>query len=76
MLALPEVVATLGANPDALLAEVGLSRAYFQDPENSLDVRTIGRLFGRAQEEIDALHAMRVDAVVGMAIYTGQLSVD
>lgn len=50
MLALPEVVATLGANPDALLAEVGLSRAYFQDPENSLDVRTIGRLFGRAQD--------------------------
>ena len=28
------------------------------------------------REEIDALHAAAVDAVVGMAIYTGQLSVD
>ena len=28
------------------------------------------------REEIDALHAMGVDAVVGMAIYTGHLSVD
>ena len=28
------------------------------------------------RQEIDALHAAAVDAVVGMAIYTGQLSVD
>ena len=28
------------------------------------------------QEEIDRLHAMGVDAVVGMAIYTGTLRVD
>jgi phosphoribosylformimino-5-aminoimidazole carboxamide ribotide isomerase len=28
------------------------------------------------REEIDALHAMKVDAVVGMAIYTGGLSID
>jgi phosphoribosylformimino-5-aminoimidazole carboxamide ribotide isomerase len=27
----------------------------------------------RSQEEIDELHAMRVDAVVGMAIYKGML---
>jgi phosphoribosylformimino-5-aminoimidazole carboxamide ribonucleotide (ProFAR) isomerase len=26
------------------------------------------------REEIDALHAMGVDAVVGMAIYTGSLT--
>jgi phosphoribosylformimino-5-aminoimidazole carboxamide ribotide isomerase len=29
----------------------------------------------RSQEEIDALNAIRVDAVVGMAIYTGKLAV-
>jgi phosphoribosylformimino-5-aminoimidazole carboxamide ribotide isomerase len=29
----------------------------------------------RSQREIDALHAMDVDAVVGMAIYTDLLSV-
>ena len=28
------------------------------------------------REEIDMLHALRVDAVVGMAIYTGRLSLD
>jgi phosphoribosylformimino-5-aminoimidazole carboxamide ribonucleotide (ProFAR) isomerase len=28
------------------------------------------------REEIDALHAMGVDAVVGMAIYTGLLSIE
>jgi len=28
------------------------------------------------REEIDALTAMQVDAVVGMAIYTGSLSLD
>ena len=28
------------------------------------------------REEVDALHAMGVDAVVGMAIYTGRLSLD
>ena len=27
-------------------------------------------------EEVDRLHAMNVDAVVGMAIYTGKLKVD
>jgi phosphoribosylformimino-5-aminoimidazole carboxamide ribotide isomerase len=30
----------------------------------------------RSQEEVDALDALGVDAVVGMAIYTGQLSLD
>ena len=28
------------------------------------------------QEEIDQLHALGIDAVVGMAIYTGALSLD
>ncbi|MEY4093134.1 MAG: 1-(5-phosphoribosyl)-5-[(5-phosphoribosylamino)methylideneamino] imidazole-4-carboxamide isomerase, partial [Acidobacteriota bacterium] len=28
------------------------------------------------REEIDALHAKGIDAVVGMAIYTGNLSLD
>jgi phosphoribosylformimino-5-aminoimidazole carboxamide ribonucleotide (ProFAR) isomerase len=28
------------------------------------------------REEIDALHAMGVDAVVGMAIYTGSLTLE
>ena len=28
------------------------------------------------REEIDRLHAMNVDAVVGMAIYTGKLKLD
>jgi len=29
----------------------------------------------RSQQEIDTLHAMQVDAVAGMAVYTEQLSV-
>jgi phosphoribosylformimino-5-aminoimidazole carboxamide ribotide isomerase len=28
------------------------------------------------REEIETLHAMGVDAVVGMAIYTGRLAID
>jgi phosphoribosylformimino-5-aminoimidazole carboxamide ribotide isomerase len=29
----------------------------------------------RSQEEIDALHAMNIDAVAGMAVYTNLLAV-
>jgi phosphoribosylformimino-5-aminoimidazole carboxamide ribotide isomerase len=29
----------------------------------------------RAQSEIDELHAMKVDAVAGMAVYLGRLAV-
>ena len=56
MLAFIPVVSGLGADPDALLAEVGLSRTYFQDPENSLTFRTIGRLFRRAIDTTGCNH--------------------
>ena len=50
LLAFADVVKGLGADPDALLAEVGLSPAYLQEPENSLPLRTIGHLLRRAVE--------------------------
>ena len=50
LLALPDVVTELGGDPDALLAEVGLSRAHFQDPENTIDLISAGKLLRLARE--------------------------
>lgn len=56
LLAFPDVVAELGGDPDALLAEVGLSRAYFQDPENTVGLRTAGKLLRLARVSTGCNH--------------------
>jgi AraC-like DNA-binding protein len=43
--ALPAVLRSLGANPDQLLAEVGLDLKIFEDPDNRISFATRGRLF-------------------------------
>jgi AraC-like DNA-binding protein len=45
--ALPGVLDRLGADTDALLAEFGLTRAYFDDAENTLPTAVVGRVFHR-----------------------------
>jgi AraC-like DNA-binding protein len=45
--ALPAVLDRLGADTDAVLAEFGLTRAYFDDAENTVPTAVIGRLFRR-----------------------------
>jgi AraC-like DNA-binding protein len=56
LLTFPDVVSELGGDPDALLAEVGLSRVYFQDPENTIGLRTAGRLLRLARETTRCNH--------------------
>ena len=41
---LPEVLADLGVNPDAVIREAGFDPALFTDPENSILFRDVGRL--------------------------------
>lgn len=53
---LPAIVAELGADPDPLLAEAGMTRDYFLDPENSVLVVTVGRLLQRAVEVTGCRH--------------------
>jgi len=57
----------------------GLLQGIPMDVVRELKERTARRLIAaggiRSQQEIDALDAMGVDAVVGMAIYSGLLQV-
>lgn len=48
--ALPAVLDQLGADTDALLAEFGLTRAHFDDAENTIETTVVGRLFRRIVE--------------------------
>lgn len=56
MFTFPDVVSALGADPYVLLAEAGLPRDYFQNPENTLAITTIGRLLRRATEVTGCRH--------------------
>jgi phosphoribosylformimino-5-aminoimidazole carboxamide ribotide isomerase len=57
----------------------GMLRGIPMDVVRNLKMQTSRKLIAaggiRSQEEIDALDAMGVDAVVGMAIYTGMIQV-
>jgi len=48
--ALPAVLDRLGADTDAVLAEFGLIRAYFDDAENTVPTAVVGRMFRRIVE--------------------------
>jgi len=49
-MALPQVLDELGADTDALLAAEGFQRADFEDPENVVPARVLGRLVRRGAE--------------------------
>jgi AraC-like DNA-binding protein len=44
LVALPEVLATLGADPATVLAEAGVDPTLFDDPENLIPLAQLGRL--------------------------------
>jgi AraC-like DNA-binding protein len=48
--ALPAVLDRLGADADELLSEFGLTRAYFEDAENTMLTAVVGRMFRRIVE--------------------------
>lgn len=48
--ALPAVLDHLGADADTLLSEFGLTRAYFDDAENTVATAVVGRMFRRVVE--------------------------
>ena len=48
--ALPAVLDRLGADTDELLADFGLTRAYFDDAENTVPTAVVGRVFRRIVE--------------------------
>lgn len=50
------VVAQLGADADDLLSQVGLSRQFLHDPENSVPFKTVGRLLRLAVEATRCRH--------------------
>ena len=54
--ALPAVLDRLGADTDALLSEFGLTRAYFEDAENTVPTAVVGRLFRRCVEATGCDH--------------------
>jgi AraC-like DNA-binding protein len=54
--ALPVVLDQLGADTDALLAEFGLSRAFFDDPDNTLSYPLGSRLIRRGAEATQCAH--------------------
>src|SRR5512142_3000841 len=47
---LPRVLKEFGADPEAILAEFGLTPADFDDPENVMSFHQVGRLFRRCSE--------------------------
>lgn len=54
--ALPEILDRLGVDADGLLHEAGLTRAWFDDPENVLSFTSGGRLFRRCVEASGCAH--------------------
>ena len=59
---------------EGLMQGIDLTSVQEVRAATSRQVIAAGGITTRA--EVDALHAMGVDAVVGMAIYTGRLSLD
>lgn len=56
ILAVPTVLRSFAVEPDALLAEFGLSESFFDDPENTLSTAMAGRLIGRCVERTGCEH--------------------
>jgi AraC-like DNA-binding protein len=52
----PDVLDRLGADTDALFAEAGTSRNFFDDPENTLSYTDGGRLLQRSVEATGVAH--------------------
>ena len=56
LLALPAVLRSLGVDPPELLAELGLTGHFFEDPENTLSMALAGRLLGLCVERTGCEH--------------------
>lgn len=56
LLALPAVLRSLGVDPPELLAELGLTESFFEDPENTLSMAMGGRLLGLCVERTSCEH--------------------
>ena len=56
LLALPAVLRSLGVGPSELLAELGLTESFFEDPENTLSMAFAGRLLGLCVERTGCEH--------------------
>jgi AraC-like DNA-binding protein len=56
ILALPAVLRSLGVDPPALLAELGLAESFFEDPENTLSMAFAGRILGLCVERTGCEH--------------------
>jgi AraC-like DNA-binding protein len=52
----PDVLDRLGVDAEALLGEFGLTAAHFNDPENTLPTKLVGRLFRRSVEATGCRH--------------------
>lgn len=52
----PDVLDRLGADTDALFAEAGTSRSFFDDPENTISYADGGRLLRRSVEATGVKH--------------------
>jgi AraC-like DNA-binding protein len=55
--ACPEVLDRLGADTDALFAEIGVTRAFFDDQDNLIPYSEGGRLLARAVAQTGVRHA-------------------
>jgi AraC-like DNA-binding protein len=53
---LPRVVASFGVDPAALLGEMSITPDMFDDPDNTVALSTVGRLFRRAVELTNCQH--------------------
>ena len=56
LMAIPAVLADLGVDADELLAEFRLETAFFQEPEHTLPLPLVGRIFGRCVERTRCEH--------------------
>ena len=67
---LPSVLKELGADPQAILAEFGLTPDDFDDPENTMSFHLVGRLFRRCSE---ATKCENLGLVLGQRATTASL---
>ncbi len=56
LMSIPALLKEAGIEPDALLAEFGLSSAFFEEPDNLIPFATLGRVFERCVERTRCEH--------------------
>jgi len=67
---LPGLLQDLGADPEALLQEFGLTGSFFQDPENTLPARTVALILERCAARTGVQHfGLTVGERTGMSAF-------